>query len=331
MEPIFFGRAYDADIFKYVLRNQQDTQVGILNLGGIIQEFSVMKNGARRQLVIALDDAESYVRNPFQINKQIGRVAGRIENASFDLFGQHCQVEANNGKHALHGGSRGLGEQVLAVEHYSAQELVLSATLKQEVDGYPNQLKLRICYVLTDDNRLEISYHAQAVGDTVFDPTLHIYFSLPENLRGADLHIPNGQYVPVDADKLPQSPMAVAPTAYDFSQAKALDKAVAQLREQCNQMGFDEVYQVQPSLTEPVAVLNVAHEYRVRLFSDRNGLVLFTAYPTDISIHDSGVYNALATEVQTIPNSLHRAEFGEIRLRDGESKMCHMIFQVEVN
>lgn len=326
--PIPFGRAGGRVVYKYILRNARGTQVGILNLGGIIQEFSVLQNGVRRQLAVSLDDAESYVRNPFQINKQIGRVAGRIQNASFEIGGRVYRVEANEGKHALHGGSNGLGSQILEADAVGPQELVLSAVLWEETDGYPNNLKLTVRYRLSDDNRLEVHYSAEAQGDTVFDPTVHIYWWLAEGLGNACLKIPVGRHIPTDGEKLPAYPPYPEDALFDFSDGLKLDEAVARLRANTNKQGLDDIYQVEPDLNRPAAVLDT-DGCRISIFSDRNGLVLFTACPADPAKHDAGIYNALATEVQTLPNSLHRPEFGEIRMRGGETKQTTIIYQIE--
>ncbi len=329
--PIFFGRTGGRDIYKYMLRNARGTQAAILTLGGIIQEFSVLQNGVRRQLVVSLDNAESYVRNPFQINKQIGRVAGRIQNASFEIGGQVYQVEANEGRHALHGGANGLGSQILEASAAGPQELVLSTVLREETDGYPNNLKLSIRYRLTDDNRLEVHYQAEAQGDTVFDPTVHIYWQLAEGLGNGRLKIPAGRHIPADSEKLPAYPPYPEDAVFDFSDGLKLDEAVAQLRANTSRQGFDDIYQVEPDLNRPAAVLDTGDGCRIKIFSDRNGLVLFTACPADPAKHDKGIYNALATEAQTLPNSLHRPEFGEIRMRGGESKQITIVYQIETN
>ncbi|MBZ5718650.1 hypothetical protein LAZ26_13535, partial [Haemophilus influenzae] len=78
-----------------MLSNRRGTRVCVLDLGGIVQEFSVLADGVRENLVVSFDDAASYADNPFQINKQIGRVAGRIRGAAFDINGRTYRVEAN--------------------------------------------------------------------------------------------------------------------------------------------------------------------------------------------------------------------------------------------
>ncbi|MBF0803711.1 MULTISPECIES: galactose mutarotase [unclassified Neisseria] len=329
--PVFFGRAGGREVYKYVLRNARGTQAAILTLGGIIQEFSIWQNGVRRQLVVSLDNAESYVCNPFQINKQIGRVAGRIQNASFEINGQVYRVPANEGRHALHGGANGLGSQILEASAADPQELALSTVLQEAADGYPNNLKLTIRYRLTDDNRLEVHYQAEAEGDTVFDPTVHIYWQLAEGLGNGRLNIPAGRHIPADSEKLPAYPPYPENALFDFSDGRQLDEAVAQLRANMPRQGFDDIYQVEPNLNRPAAVLEMVDGCRIKIFSDRNGLVLFTACPANPAKHNQGIYDALATEAQTLPNSLHRPEFGEIRMRGGETKQTTIVYQIETH
>ena len=69
--------------------------------------------------------------------------------------------------------------------------------------------------------------------------------------------------------------------------------------------GFDDIYRVPADIRQAAAILSTP-DYRVRLYGDRNGLIIFTAAPQDGTAHDAGTYDALATELQTLPNSLHR-------------------------
>ena len=100
------------EIERFTLTNANDTRVTILSLGGIIQEYSIMHNGQRENLVVNFDSAQEYADNPYQICKQIGRIAGRIKDARFELDGQEVQVPANENHNSLHGGDRGVGTQV---------------------------------------------------------------------------------------------------------------------------------------------------------------------------------------------------------------------------
>ena len=318
--PEFFGLQNERAIRGRWLENARGTRVCVLNFGGIVQEYSLATETGRLPLVLSYTNASDYLLNPFKINKQIGRVAGRIAGAAFDLFGKRCPVEANEGHNCLHGGSRGLDRQTFQLEPIDGQHLRLRLALDEARDGFPGALDLTIDYQLAEDDRLTLRYEATAHGDTVFDPTLHIYWRLPRGLHGCTLHIPQGEHIAVDAEKLPFN--ADDNPAYDFRHARPLDDAVRASG------GFDDIYRVPADIRQAAAILSTP-DYRVRLYGDRNGLIIFTAAPQDGTAHDVGTYDALATELQTLPNSLHRPEYGDIRLKDGARHQSTIIFQPE--
>ena len=318
--PEFFGLQNERAIRGRWLENARGTRVCVLDFGGIVQEYSLATETGRLPLVLSYTNASDYLLNPFKINKQIGRVAGRIAGAAFDLFGRRCPVEANEGHNCLHGGSRGLDRQTFQLEPIDGQHLRLRLALDEARDGFPGALDLTIDYQLAEDDRLILRYEATAHGDTVFDPTLHIYWRLPRGLHGCTLHIPQGEHIAVDAEKLPLN--TDNNPAYDFRHARALDDAVR------TSGGFDDIYRVPADIHQAAAILSTP-DYRVHLYGDRNGLIIFTAAPQDGTAHDAGTYDALATELQTLPNSLHRPEYGNIRLKDGARHQSTIIFQPE--
>ncbi len=321
-----FGTAYGRRITRYFLRNTRGTQVGILDLGGIVQEFTVIHQGRRHPLIASLPDAAAYAADRFQLNKQIGRVAGRIRNAEFELGGHTCRVEANENGHNLHGGSHGFGSRVFDAVQTSPHEIELSTLVREAEDGFPNELALTIRYRLDEDDSLTVSYHARAHGDTVFDPTLHIYWLLEPELRNTRLHIPHGEHAVLDADKLPTGAFNRDPL-YDFSDGRPLDAAVQALLTERGIAGLDEVYRVPADSSQAAATLHTG-SHRIRIFSSRNGLVVYTAHPTDPAEHQAGRYNAIATEAQTLSDSLHHPEFGNIRLADGQTASALIRYQI---
>lgn len=93
--------------------------------------------------------------------------------------------------------------------------------------------------------------------------------------------------------------------------------------------GFDDAYRVPSDIGRPAAVLQAGRRRRISIYSDRNGLVIFTAAPQDFARHDAGVYDALATEAQTLPDSLHWSEFGNIRLNKGDTREATIAYGIE--
>ncbi|MFC6275987.1 aldose epimerase family protein [Psittacicella hinzii] len=312
----------------FVLKNKRDTQVTVLNLGGIVHEFVLNASTRPENLLVCCNPVSDYLVNPFNINKQIGRVAGRIAQGRFELEGKTYQVEQNNGSNCLHGGSRGMGNQWFTGCKLAPNKVRLNLTLTPQMDGFPGTLELVIDYLLTDDNQLKISYTATATQQaTVFDPTIHTYWQI--NPLTANLRI-NGQHWRLDENQLPVAPDERE--IYNFQNGKNLQTALQALRQTLEQSnaGYDEVYQVnaEPNLASPIAELHVPHMYDLKVYSDRNALVMFTANPLDVAAHDEGLFDSIALEPQTLPNSLNRPEFGQIRLMPGQTHKSQIVFAV---
>lgn len=327
-EEEHFGYIGNKEISKYILKNKQQTRVGILNLAGIIQEFSIVVNSKRKNLVVNFDTPNEYVENNFQICKQIGRVAGRIKGASFELDNMQYTVEANEGSNALHGGSHGLSTQILDAK-ITGNTLILFTRLKHEVDGYPGDIDLEISYSLDDDNCLSVGYKAKAIGSTVFDPTVHVYWRLPQGLKNSKLIIPTGQHVETDVENIPTGNFDTN-EKYNLQKEKYLSNVIEELRSD-EIAGLDDIYKVDASDDKVVARLtNMEDNINIDIFSNRNGLIVFTADPIDVANHDKGIYNAVATEAQTVSDSLHHPDFGDIRLYDGQEKNYEIKYKVSI-
>ena len=297
-------------------------------MAGIIQEFSIVVNSKRKNLVVNFDTPNEYVENNFQICKQIGRVAGRIKDASFELDNMQYTVEANEGSNALHGGSHGLSTQILDAK-ITGNTLILFTRLKHEVDGYPGDIDLEISYSLDDDNCLSVGYKAKAIGSTVFDPTVHVYWRLPQGLKNSKLIIPTGQHVETDVENIPTGNFDTN-EKYNLQKEKYLSNVIEELRSD-EIAGLDDIYKVDASDDKVVARLaNMEDNINIDIFSNRNGLIVFTADPIDVANHDKGIYNAVATEAQTVSDSLHHPDFGDIRLYDGQEKNYEIKYKVSI-
>ena len=319
------------EVERFTLTNAKQTRVVILSLGGIIQEFSIMNGEKRQNLVVNFDHASEYADNPYQICKQIGRIAGRIKDANFMLNGKKIQVPANEGDNTLHGGDNGVSTQVFDGYQVADNEVILSLNLDSSMDGFPGKLTLQIDYFLSEDNRLDVTYDVVAQSDTVYDPTIHIYWALDQGLNNTEVEINGSRILETRDDKIPTGEfMNVKGTAYDFTSARNLAAAVDDLRASEHQKGFDTAYEVEADFNQPVVKIDEKDKHvKINVFSDRNGLVIFTADPKTAENDEKGLFNSLATEVQTLPDALHHDEFGKVWLKAGEHKRMHIAYQAE--
>lgn len=210
-----FGTLPDGTaILQYILKTC-DTEVRVLNLGGIITDF--IYEG--RNVVCGFDTLEDYLLDDSYQGALIGRFANRIAGASFSLNGTTYHVGANEGKNSLHGGKIGFNRRLFKTEKAEGNTLVLSLVSPDGEEGYPGNLTLRVTYSL-DGSALTIAYHATTDADTPVSLTNHSYFNLAA--LGTPVHdfratILADRYTAVDAELVPTGEqLSVDGTPYDL-------------------------------------------------------------------------------------------------------------------
>ena len=320
-----FGTYQDQTVTRFVATNPQGTRMAVSTLGATWQEFSVLEGNQRQQLIFHYDTLADYVSTPYQLGKTIGRVAGRIKNGALTVAGQTYHVPATELGNAIHGGPNGFSNLLFEGESFVTADscgVRLTRTIPSNLDQYPGNLELMVTFTLTNDNTVEISFTGSSDADTLFNPTNHVYWNVTPGQTSLDqqwLRINGSHRAELNADKTPTGILLpVAGTAYDFTTQKAVKAALADLQQENGGVEFDDIYQVQPSMKAPIASLgDLDGKRQVDIYSRRNGLVIYTANPSDPAKHDQHQYSALATEAQVLPDSVHHPEFGSISLPAG--------------
>lgn len=322
------------DIKQFTLINDHQTKVDVLSWGASLQHFSVTENGHEQLLIISYPSVEGYLDDHWKLCKAVGPVAGRIDRAAFDINGHHYQLQPNDNGNLLHSGYHGFSD-INWDGHININgdkmEVVLNHHFNPADIGFPGHVDVTMTYCLDNNDRLFIKWRAISDQATLFNPTVHTYFNIGDqaNLNGQKLQI-NSQYrTALREDKIPTGALNdVTDTPFDFRKGVLLDDALQALRDQTAQIPFDDAFQVTPSLTKPVAVLSTA-ERRVKIYSDRNGLVVFTANPLDGHAQAQHQFNAVALEAQTLPDAIHHDGFGDIVLPPNRAYQCHIVYQYE--
>lgn len=324
-----FGRMDGQPVMRYTLENGQQTRLSILNYGGIVQEFSVMDGQNRVNLVLSAADMTGF-NNGYNINRAIGRTAGRIGNASWTQNGQNIEVPANEGPNNLHGGAAGMGNQFFDV-YMTDNEIQLTRTMHQDEDGFPGDLAVTISYTLNEDNTVAITFKGQQYGqDGVFNPTQHLYFNLgsSDDIKEHQLWLNSQKRLAVGPDKVPTGELSTnAKSPYAVQPPVKLADLLTQLQAVSTEQGLDDAYLVSATADEPVATLrDLPSGRQVDIYSQRNAIVAFTASQlTDQEVvgtnHGDGhSYIALALEAQTLPDSEHHPDFGDVTIEAGKRK-----------
>ncbi|MTV82801.1 aldose epimerase family protein [Secundilactobacillus folii] len=316
-----FGQHGDQNIDRYTITNAAGNFIQVSTLGATWVGFTVNQH----PLIVSFKDLAHYDSPAsYSLCKSIGRVAGRITKATATIEGKEYHFDANENDNTLHGGPHGFSELVWHAEQ-SIRDHDASITFSRHIpsseDHFPGDLDARITYSFNDDNEVSINFSAASTETTLFNPTCHVYWNLTEGQKSLDtqlLQINSKRRLELASDKVPTGNFTdLAQTGYDFEQTRDIPSALKDIKSQTGKVEIDDAYEVTPSADKPIATLSDSDSNRhVDIFSDRNGLVVFTANPFD----QSQPYNALATEAQTLPDAINHDGFGDIELKQGDLK-----------
>jgi galactose mutarotase-like enzyme len=190
------------------------------------------REGNIESIVLRFPDLTGYIAHGnLYLGAIVGRTAGRIDRASFELNGAMYDLPKNDGENSLHGNgefSTALWEAEVfdradpnVCEHRQHVSVTFFRTSPAGANGFPGEVHAEVTYVLNNNSQFEITYRATTTEDTLFDPTNHTYFNLSGNQKAdilsqtliADVDrfvelrddlIPTGNILPVDG------------TAFDF-------------------------------------------------------------------------------------------------------------------
>lgn len=295
-----------ADITRHVLRDG-DVSVAILSLGCITQDWRVPLNGRAAPVVLGYRDPESYRRNPYYMGAIVGRVANRIAGAGFAVDGRTYRLNANEGRHHLHGGTRGLSTRNWCMERAGARAVELRHVSRDGAEGYPGQASFCVTITL-QGHTLRYDMRAEVDRETPISMAQHSYYALGYHgtVQDHDLCIPAQHYTPVDAEMIPTGqihPLDGAP--FDFRAGRCLSEADPQSR------GLDMNFVMQGG---GQVTLEAPNGMGLRIESDQPGLQLFTA-PTLAALHpalDGQVHQpfaGLCLEPQGVPDAVNQPLF----------------------
>lgn len=226
-------------IHLYTLGNDVGMVVKVTNFGGIITSILVPdRSGKVVDVVLGFDDFQGYLGKTPYFGSLVGRFANRIAGGKFELAGVTYTLAQNNGINHLHGGLRGFDKMLWEGDPFSTDDKVglkLSYTSRDGEEGYPGDLYVDVIYTLTNDNALQIDYHAVSSKPTIVNLTNHTYFNLAGegDILDHRLAINANEFTPIDERLIPTGELrAVQGTPFDFTNFKPIGAMIDQPDEQ---------------------------------------------------------------------------------------------------
>jgi aldose 1-epimerase len=330
---------------EYTLTNQNGMSVSVLDFGGIITKIMVPdRNGNMENVVVGYKDYSEYLQNPNYFGAIIGRVAGRIQGASFELNGQTYHLAANNGENHLHGGPEGYHQiiwHVTPFEKDSEVGLQLKYTSTDGEAGYPGNVEITVTYTLNNDNQLLLTYEAKSDQTTPITLTNHAYFNLSGDLKQTIQNhyvtINSSKFVELDAELIPTGKILdVEGTSFDFRGGRVLADGFNDEFEQNKiaDSGYDHYFIFDQTNEYSATVLDPDSGRVMAVTTNEPGMVMYTSNSMGeglaLAEGSSCKYIGVCLETQASPASLHHQGFPSVVLKAGETYHKETIFSFMV-
>lgn len=310
-------------------------QLTALDLGGIVTSLQVPdRTGGSGNVVLGLARLADHVEDHSNFGALVGRYANRIGGAGFVLDGQAWQLDANEGRNTLHGGSSGFATRLWSVRagplDADKVSLVLTHTSEHLEGGFPGRLTVAATYTVGVDHSWRIDYRARTDRNTVVNLTHHAYFNLAGEGSALDheLMIAASNYLAVDAQLLPTRPEPVAGTPFDFRSPHRLSDRLRRDHPQIAlARGFDHNWIIDrhghSGLVMAARLSDPASGRFMTVESSEPGLQFYSGNFLDGAVRGSAgkLYrqgDGLCLETQHFPDSPRRQDFPSVELRPGE-------------
>lgn len=299
-------------IYKYTCEGK-NCSISVLNFGAILQNFTVFG----RSIVGGFDTLDGYLKDDSHQGGIIGRVANRIKDARFEMDGRTYSLTKNDGDNCLHGGV-GFDRRVWSVCEHTDNKIMLEYTSASGEEGFPNSLKVRVCYTLLDSG-FAIEYSAVPDGKTPISLTNHAYFNLDGfggTIEEHKVQVFADTYTAVGEDLIPTGERPpVAGTVFDLREPAVIGERLS-----ADFIGYDHNFNLKPtksgnilgkSLSLAATVEN--RDLRLLAYTDKPALQLYIGnFLGNGPAFSGGIpqiyHGAMCLETQTEPNSVTRGE-----------------------
>ncbi|MBM7551567.1 aldose epimerase family protein [Thalassobacillus pellis] len=338
----FFGKMDDRDVHAYTFGNKKGIEVTCLDYGCVITKIMAPDvDGVSENIVLGFDDFQDYLEHSPYFGSVVGRVAGRIRGASFELNGKEYDLPKNDGENHLHGGPNGFWNVVWEGEPFETADEVgvkFSYRSRDGEEGYPGHVDVSVTYSLNNDNELNIIYAGTTDQDTLLNLTNHSYFNLSGDVKRDilqhELKIASNEFLELDEELLPTGKRVdVTGTAFDFRNGQKIEAGVKSADPQ-NKLagnGYDHPF----LLTGGIELTDSISGRKLTMETDQPSVVVYTSNMLEGDFQIRGVdaenYLGICLETQYPPDAIHHSDFPSIVLKKGEEYKSQTTFRFGVN
>ena len=341
-----FGSVSGTPVEVFTLTNARGVEIRAMTYGAIITSIRIPdRKGVMADVALGFDDLQGYLGEHPYFGAVVGRYGNRIGGARFSLNGQTYQLAANNGPNHLHGGVRGFDKYVWSAEPIAGMTGIAFTRVSPDgEEGYPGTLKVRVSYVLTDANDLEIEYQAATDKATPVNLTQHTYFNLAGQGTGTildhELTINADRFTPVGDTLIPTGVLApVEGTPMDFRRPTKVGARIDASTEQIRfGRGYDHNWVLNrkgDGLQLAARVVDSASGRTLEVSTTEPGVQFYTGNFLDGTLKGKGGVGyprrgGLCLETQHFPDSPNQPSFPTTILQPGATYRSKTVWRFGV-
>ena len=247
------GKLGNENIIAYNVKFENDFEVEILNLGGVITKIITPdKDDNFENIVLGYKDIEDYIENPYYYGAIIGRTSGRICEGNIKIEDNECKLNKNYGIHQGHGGNFGFNHKIWNVhvkENKDSISLILSRKSPHMEENYPGNLDVEVTFNIYENYKIEEIYKGKSDKTTLVNMTNHSYFNLSGNIKRPI----TDSYLKLDSDEILELDETCVPTGkiikvdstpFDFRNIKLIGQDIDKKEDKQIEIGngYDHVF-----------------------------------------------------------------------------------------
>ncbi|MDL2327136.1 galactose mutarotase [Ruminococcaceae bacterium OttesenSCG-928-A11] len=340
MEQAHYGRtAAGQDVDSFTLRNAGGVEMRCISYGGRITHLLLPGQDGPCDILLGYDTLAEYEADQMQQGAFVGRYAGLIDGAAFELDGQTVHLAKNHGAHHLHGN---LSHTVFTPQVMGESSVSFTATSPAGDEGFPGALQVTVTYTLTDENELVMDFRATTTADTHLNLTQHSYFNLAGpggDAMASLLHLNADRFLEARDALLPTGRiLPVAGGAFDFTTEKPIGQDIQKDDPQLVLAGgYDHSFVINRMRPGQLALAAIARHPQsgrvLRLYTSQPAVHLYTGNGLSGEAGKDGVpmppHGGFCLEYQHYADSPNHPEFPSTLLAAGEKYHEIAVWQFE--
>lgn len=316
-----------------------------LSLSNAFLDITLLANGAGlrdirlkghdHSLILGWADDADYFDDGAHMGAIAGPVANRIAGGQLQNAAGTYELDRNEqGKHTLHGGMAGIGNQLWTLTKISTDMAIASLFQPDGYGGFPGNRHFHVIYALQDSD-LHLYISASTDKPSWCNLTPHPYFNLDgtQDFRHHHLQISADYYLPVHEDNIPTGEIAdVTGSRFDFRGKTALhDFATGQQPPIDNNFSLLD-HQTQTGFRDVATLSSEKSGIEMQIATDQPGLQLYfgQSLPKDKAGLNGQIiapFAGLCLEPQGWPDAPNHAHFPAIELLPERPYASHSCFR----